>query len=112
MQIFYRYHEQQNAEEFIEIIEYRFQILRETSCGYWIIPEELANYPKSMSGIAERGKRWISKTSRKRYAYPTKREALQNFIARKKKQIQYSTYFLERSKIALNKAETMLKEGE
>jgi predicted nucleic-acid-binding Zn-ribbon protein len=31
---------------------------------------------------------WVSKTSRKRYAYPTKEQAIESFIARKQKQVQ------------------------
>ncbi len=34
------------------------------------------------------GKRWVSATGKKRFAYPTAEEALVNFVARKKSQIK------------------------
>jgi hypothetical protein len=57
-------------------------------------------------------KRWVSKTSRKRFAYPTLKEALHNFRARKNRQISILTHRLERAKTALNiaKGDTIEKE--
>lgn len=51
-----------------------FSLLKETPKGCWIC------YGKQdgISGF----KRWVSKTSKKRYAYPTKQEALHSFIKR------------------------------
>lgn len=51
-------------------------LLRETKKGYWI----------SASGF-EYGKIWVSKTAKKRYAYPSKKEALTSFIKRKERQL-------------------------
>lgn len=44
------------------------QVIGETKCGYWI-----ETYT---------GKRWVASTGKKRYAYPTKQEAYDSFIAR------------------------------
>ncbi|NTU49579.1 MAG: hypothetical protein HGA87_01550 [Desulfobulbaceae bacterium] len=52
-----------------------YRLIRETPKGYWIEDEWSID------------KRWVSKTARKRYAYPTKAEALDSFIARKRRQI-------------------------
>jgi hypothetical protein len=47
-----------------------YELIRETPKGYWI----------GLTGINESFfKKWVSKTSKKRYAYPTKKEALINF---------------------------------
>lgn len=62
----------------IEILYLR----KETNCGYWISP-----YPEDNGWEHEDfERRWVSKTSRKRYAYPTKEEAMDNFKHRKAKQ--------------------------
>ena len=53
---------------------------KETPKGYWIKLGGDPNHP-SLSGKPL----WISKTSVKRYAYPTKKEALFAFIKRKKR---------------------------
>lgn len=46
----------------------KFILVRETPKGYWI---------RSVYGSTEK---WVSKTGKKRYAYPTKEEALNYFI--------------------------------
>lgn len=58
---------------------WELEILRETKCGYWIVDHD--KYPT--------GEKWVSKTGRKRYAYPTAKEAMVNYIARKNRQIKY-----------------------
>jgi hypothetical protein len=51
-----------------------YEILKTTPKGYW---------------IAYRGsEKWISNYSKKRFAYPTKEEALESFKYRKKRQIR------------------------
>jgi hypothetical protein len=58
-----------------------FLLVRETPKGYWIAPiwfGGFGHYPDE--------ERWVSKTARKRHAYPTKKEALESFLARKTKQ--------------------------
>lgn len=53
-----------------------FNLLKETDKGYWIGYGYLTG-----SHLRSQG-RWVSKTAKKRYAYPTKIEALDNFIKR------------------------------
>jgi len=110
--IFYRYHENEIHGRGIEIDLHEYVMLRETPQGYWIISKHYANYPKSVNSYLEKLKKWISKTSRKKYAYLTKKQALENFIARKRRQIDHSLYFLNRAKIAKFKAERILEELE
>jgi len=75
-----------------------YLILRETPCGYWI----------EISWLKDK---WVSKTGRKRYAYPTKAEALDSFIIRKERQIQITTGQLGVAKYALQIAIDMRDEG-
>jgi len=81
----------------VEIRESHYDLLRETPRGYWI---EKYGFEK-----------WVSKTSRKRFAYPDRKQALRNFIARKERQIKICTSSLSSAKIALNQAENMKCDG-
>ena len=56
-----------------------YPLLRETPQGYWI----------SLYGLSYSPKKWVSKTGRKRFAYPTQEEALNNFIRRTEKRVKY-----------------------
>ncbi len=58
-----------------------YRSVKETPCGHWIEPEG-AFYQ------TDGYKRWISNISRKRFAYPTKEEALINLITRKERHIE------------------------
>lgn len=64
-----------------------FDVISETPCGYWII------WPME--------KYWVSKTAKKRFAYPTKEEALRSFRKRKERQISIYSARLKRAKEAL-----------
>lgn len=75
-----------------------YVLLRETPKGYWIVPKYCAY---------EKFKRFILKRSKKRFAYPTKKEALQNFKLRKQSQIWWGNHHLERATAALSRAEYM-----
>lgn len=58
---------------------YEYKIVKETRCGWWVT---CFCFPTVKP-------RWVSKSGKKRYAYPTKEEALTNYIARKRSQIQH-----------------------
>jgi len=51
----------------------------------------------------------VAKYGKKRYAYPTKKEALRSFRARKKQQVRILSNQLRTAKMALLDAENMLK---
>lgn len=56
-----------------------FYLVKETEKGYWIRHQyDSINF-----------KRWVSKTAKKRFAYPTKEEALNNLIIRTKRRLDY-----------------------
>ena len=57
-----------------KLVLYEYTLHSETPKGYWI-------------GVFGGKDKWVSKTSRKRYAYPTKEEALEAFLKRKERQI-------------------------
>ena len=71
-----------------------FRTLAETPCGYWIALDFLGD---GFIGP----KYFVLKNSRKRYAWPTKEEALTSFIERKKKQISILNHQLDHAKTAL-----------
>jgi hypothetical protein len=64
----------------------KFFLIKETTKGYWIGYNRLQKY------------KWISKTSKKRFAYPTIEEAKINFIKRKESQIKILTSQLKVAK--------------
>ena len=51
-------------------------LIAETPKGYWIGFDKNEKY------------KWVSKTAKKRFAYPTKKEAENNFIKRKEKHVE------------------------
>lgn len=109
--IFYRYEAVQYANidhdgEYVRpyypnpTIELRkYNLHKETLKGYWIG----YGHPDGFHGDS----RWVSKTARKRYAYPTKEEAMLNYIKRTKRRIEILRAQLKISEIALNKAKGM-----
>jgi hypothetical protein len=60
----------------ISLIESEFSLLKETAKGYWIISMDTDF------------KKWVPKNSKKRFAYPTKQEALVNFIKRTERRLE------------------------
>lgn len=54
--------------------------VKETAKGYWIeLEDDIQEEPN---------RSWISKSGKKRFAYPTKEGAMVNFKARKRRQIE------------------------
>lgn len=57
------------------LILLEFDLIKETPKGYWINTDD----QYSFGSIS---KKWVSKTATKRYAYPTKKEAMENLFHR------------------------------
>jgi len=77
-EVFYRY-EWDNIHKKIKLV--KFEFIAETPAGYWIQEHCI----ESMFGpLRFESKRWIPKRSKKRFAYPTKEEAIKNFFMRRK----------------------------
>lgn len=89
---FYRFRDVQ-FEYGPKVIKEEFSLIKETPCGYWI---EDHSWPFELSGQ----RWWVSKTSRKRFAYPSEEQAVESFVARKKQQIRYTKIRLIRAEEA------------
>jgi hypothetical protein len=75
-----------------------YNLHKETPKGYWI---GYGNYkPEMLRGNS----RWVSKTAKKRHAYPTKEEAKTNFIKRSERRIKILKAQLFSTQMALSKA--------
>jgi hypothetical protein len=74
----------------VRVEKRKFKVIKETPCGYWI---------KLFDCFDD--KKWVSKTGKKRYAYPTEEEALTSFKARKRRQIEILESQLTRARVAL-----------
>jgi hypothetical protein len=77
-----------------------FVMVSATPKGYWIA------YP-NFEGFSD-WKRWVSKTARKRFAYPTKEEALNGFIARTRARIRILDRQLACAHLSLHDAEALI----
>lgn len=75
----------------VDICTTEYNITKETNKGYWID-----------SG------RWVSKTGRKRFAYPTIEEAVNSIIARKNKQLKILRDQIDIANSVLNLSQEML----
>lgn len=71
-----------------------FKLLKETKKGYWI----------AYSSFSDPWKKWVSKESKKRFAYPSKEEALNNFVKRTTVRMSYLQHTIDCCKIALREA--------
>lgn len=78
--LFYRYDDAIHSDGvYIHLALYVFE--KETPQGWWI-----TRHPRWIWN-ADTNKRWVSKTARKRFAYPDKEQALKSFVFRKRKQV-------------------------
>jgi hypothetical protein len=71
-----------------------FEVIRETPCGYWI---KLFRWGDD--------KKWVSKVTRKRFAYPSEQAAMRSFKARKRRQIEILEGQLSNARAALSLAD-------
>jgi len=78
-----------------------FNLFKETPKGYWV------GYGSFEKGSLRSQGHWVSKSSIKRFAYPSKKEALENFIKRNEKRIRILEYNLWSCKIAINLAKNI-----
>ena len=64
-----------------KICVYELTVSKETPEGYWI----------------HDGEKWVSKTATRRYAYPTRKEAIHSFLHRKRRQVQITKASLKKA---------------
>jgi len=71
----------------------RYVGVKQTHAGWWVMPEYTSRIILNTieGGLSPRnaGAKWISNTSRKRYAYPTKDEAWDSFCIRRSRRIEH-----------------------
>ena len=77
-----------------------YHSIKETQHGYWITDSDVFTFTDSKYI----DKHWISKTSRKRFAYPTKKEAITNFVKRTEKRIKILQQTINDCNVALAQA--------
>ena len=89
----------------VTIILEKWHPLSETPEGYWVLREGGPNW----HGIDKKYQRkcgalkWVSKTSVRRYCYPTMSEAMDSFKRRKEVQVSRLAIQLEQAQLALEK---------
>lgn len=83
------------------LILHTYHFLKETPKGYWI------GYNNFIQDKLKQSAHWVSKTSIKKFAYPTKKEALESFIKRNEKRAKILSYQLETCKINISKAKQL-----
>lgn len=85
-----------------------FTVIKETHCGYWYAygnpSETWINQVLKSKDPIKNFCRWVSKTSKKRYCYPTKEEAVKSFIIRSELYIGFLEQRIKERKQALLKA--------
>jgi hypothetical protein len=89
----YRFEDYENTLG-VHVRKREFKVIKETPCGYWI---------KLFYSFND--KKWVSKVAKKRYAYPSEQEAMINFKARKRRQIEILSAQLRTAKSALEWAD-------
>jgi len=78
-----------------------YDLISETPKGYWI------GYLNLFGNRMGDWQKWTSKTSKKRFAYPTKEEAMTNFILRTEKRLKILDWQLRVCKISINLAKNI-----
>jgi len=91
------YHRFENSPVFnYKLKHLEFEVIKETECGVWIRAVLFSDV-----------RRFVLDDARKRYAYPTKKLALESFVCRKKSQIKILKFQLSCSEQALFDARAM-----
>jgi len=90
----------------IKLVVHELHLYKETPKGYWI------GYGKYHPENSLRSAGWwVSKTAKKRFAYPTKEQALTNFMLRTKLRIKILNSQLTQAEIGLNLAKKLKNEA-
>lgn len=92
--VLYRYETSGSHTSQVGLFCDQFRAIRETPKGWWI----------EYWGDKGQARKWVAKTGRKRFAYPTKELALESFVARKQHMIAKLEYTLGTTKTALELA--------
>lgn len=120
--IFYRYYLRPGEFGYPDptIVERRFVLVRETPKGYWIDDERVFQASQADRwGLNQLvmadpwdsllKPKWVSKTSRKRFAYPAKEEALNSLLIRLRKRVEYANAELSKCRPGIDIVQKMLR---
>lgn len=90
-----------------------FSALAETPAGYWVMRSDLASLAPHMNKEwIRKHRRFVPKQSRRRHCYPTKTEALESFLSRKKHHIGHMEFSLSVARAAYEKAQAVKDQPE
>ena len=78
-----------------------FIVQAETPCGYWVIERSCKGYITHFPELYKKMRRWVSKTSVKRYCYPTKDEAFKSYHIRQQWRVKHLEYQMRIAEAAL-----------
>lgn len=89
-------------EEGLHLRAQAFDVRKETPEGYWVVSHSYVPSWMDFAALRKHGYlRWVSKTSERRYCYPTLEEALHSFKRRKERQVIHARASLEKAEKAL-----------
>jgi hypothetical protein len=116
---YYRYDDPILYDEYSssnELYLREYEVIKKTPCGVWILfpnkniwDSKNNKYQLGKKFILERST-WYKTITKKRFAWPTKAEALASYIYRKEYQVNILEYKLENAKEFLAKAKEMQNE--
>ena len=84
-----------------------FRVIKETPQGYWVASQYAPNWLSPDELRKRKHAKWVSKTSRKRYCYPTVEAAIRSFKRRKEVQKSRLKVQFEQAKLAVERAEAL-----
>ncbi len=87
-----------NARVSLMFMEYK--VVKYTPKGFWINKYDITTHDKSYVGF----QRWVSATGKRRFAYPSAKEALLAYIYRKQSHIRHLKTTLDVAEKCLNQA--------
>jgi len=97
-EIYYRYVDVLYTDDRVSVQASEYYVMKCTPKGAWVSFYDTDVFEKDMCHL-------VLNSAKKKYAYPTKEEALTAFKFRKKRQIKILNAQLKRAELALNLAE-------
>jgi len=97
-EVYYRYYDILYTDRKVSVQVSEYYVIKRTPKGVWVSIYDTELFEKEMCHL-------VLNSAKKKYAYPTKEEALTAFKFRKKRQIKILNAQLKRAELALNLAE-------
>lgn len=106
----YRLHDTLIADGVYVSVEI-FKVIRETPQGYWVADEHYPKWCDEKELRKRKFARWVSKTSTKRYCYPTMEQAINSFKKRKFHYASRLKHKLEQTELILDNLDKITPES-